>query len=389
VTIKIVLTGDNHLNFYSQRFGSKLAERRRRIHRAWMKTVDYALDHEADLYLNTGDLFDQVMPRNPPRARVVEAFTKLKEAGVECFIISGNHDGPASAEEGASPHGVLQEAGVATVFEDVSSFGSRSIEFEGTEVSVAGMSMDRRLRPDLDPLDGLDVPGNADFNICILHYGIRSLAPSYMVEAMVEPESLHKNSHIDLWALGHSHAPVKEELNGSLVLYPGATERFDFGEADNETGFYFLEIDGGEIETTYANTEAQPMKQTRVDTLDLAGARATEYLLDVVGSESVRDGLFRLILEGEMPFDDYVKIDFAALGKAGEERNFYFEYQDQIIPIIEGFEPIRSPVLKPEEELVSRGMRLIERVAEDERPLWQRALELARGRFEKHRMGEG
>lgn len=389
MTVRIVLTGDNHLNYYSQRLGWKLAERRRRIGQAWMETVEFALQNQVHLYLNTGDLFDQVMPRNPPRTRVVEAFTRMKEAGIECFVISGNHDGPASAGEGASPHGVLQEAGLATVFEDVSGFGSKVVEVEGVKVSVAGMSMDRRLNPDMDPLEGLEVPGEGDFNIAMLHCGIRSIAPSYMVEAMIDPASMRKNSQIDLWTMGHSHVPVEKRLGDSWILYSGATERFDFGEADNVTGFFYLEVDGKDVEVRHVETKAQPIRQVRVDTLELAGARPTERLLEMVSSEAVEDGLFRLVLEGEMPFEDYVKIDFVQLVREGDKRNFYFAYLDKIVPVIEGLERVVSTVLKPEEELVSRGARLIELADEEERPLWERALELARGRYEKHAMGEG
>ncbi|MFQ5950999.1 MAG: DNA repair exonuclease, partial [Candidatus Geothermarchaeales archaeon] len=389
MTVRIVLTGDNQLNYYRQRLGWKLGERRRRIGQAWMETVEFALQNQVHLYLNTGDLFDQVLPRNPPRARVVEAFTRMKEAGIECFVISGNHDGPASAGEGASPHGVLQEAGLATVFEDVSGFGSKVVEVEGVQVSVAGMSMDRRLNPDMDPLGGLEVPGEGDFNIAMLHYGTKSIAPSYMVEAMVDPDSMRKNPHVNLWAMGHSHTPVEKKLGDSLILYPGATERYDFGEADNVTGFYYLEADGGEVEFKHVETKAQPIRQVRVDTLELAGGRPTETLLEVVSSEAMEDGLFRLVLEGEMPFEDYVKIDFVRLAREGDRRSFYFEYLDKIVPVIEGLERVASTVLRPEQELVSRGAKLVELADEEERPLWERALELARGRYEKHAMGEG
>ncbi len=183
--------------------------------------------------------------------------------------------------------------------------------------------------------------------------------------------------------------PVEKRLGDSWILYSGATERFDFGEADNVTGFFYLEVDGKDVEVRHVETKAQPIRQVRVDTLELAGARPTERLLEMVSSEAVEDGLFRLVLEGEMPFEDYVKIDFVRLTREGDSRNFYFEYLDKIVPVIEGLERVVSTVLKPEEELVSRGARLIELADEEERPLWERALELARGRYEKHAMGEG
>ena len=59
--VRIVITGDNHLNLYNQKLGAKLSERRARIGRAWWKTVQYAVENKADIYIHTGDLFDQTV----------------------------------------------------------------------------------------------------------------------------------------------------------------------------------------------------------------------------------------------------------------------------------------------------------------------------------------
>jgi len=149
VVVKIVVTGDNHLNYYSQKYGSKLEHRRAQMGRAWRETVDFAIDQSADLYLNVGDMFDQVAPRNPPRCRVVEAFVDLLKAGVKSFIIAGTHDSPATMTDGSSPHGVLKEAGLATVFEDTTRFGHEVIDIDGSKISIAGISTDKRLHPDV------------------------------------------------------------------------------------------------------------------------------------------------------------------------------------------------------------------------------------------------
>ena len=169
MTVKMVISGDNHLNYYSQKFGSKLAERRAQIGRAWRETIDYAIDKKVDLYLNVGDLFDQISPRNPPRARVVEAFVNLKEANVKSFVIAGTHESPATMIDGASPHSLLQEASLARVFEDTRSFGQEILQIGDTSVSIAGISTDRRLHLNMNPLENITIPAGADFNIAMLH----------------------------------------------------------------------------------------------------------------------------------------------------------------------------------------------------------------------------
>ena len=63
--VRIVITGDNHLNLYNQKLGAKLTERRARIGKAWWKTIEYAMRNKADIYIHTGDLFDQIIPTKP------------------------------------------------------------------------------------------------------------------------------------------------------------------------------------------------------------------------------------------------------------------------------------------------------------------------------------
>ena len=99
-------------------------------------------------------MFDQVMPRNPPRCRVVEAFLDLKEAGIKSFIIAGTHDSPATTREGSSPHGVLKEAGLATFFEDTTQFGHETIDIDGkkdmqTKVMVTMFTLFAEIERDL------------------------------------------------------------------------------------------------------------------------------------------------------------------------------------------------------------------------------------------------
>ncbi|RLI03204.1 DNA repair exonuclease, partial [Candidatus Bathyarchaeota archaeon] len=43
--VRIVITGDNHLNLYNQKLGSKLGERRARIGKAWSQTIKYAIEN--------------------------------------------------------------------------------------------------------------------------------------------------------------------------------------------------------------------------------------------------------------------------------------------------------------------------------------------------------
>lgn len=383
--MKAVITGDNHLNLYNQRLGSRLSERRRRLGQAWRETVDYAIDHEADLYINTGDLFDQISPRNPPRASVVEAFRELKDAGVESFIIAGNHEAPGSIRDGASPHTVIREAGLATVFENRKDFEHRVLDIRGTRVSIAGMSYDRNLPAGEDPLADKTVPAGGDVNIALLHYSVERIAPPIWEEPVIKVESLQRNSHIHLYAMGHIHAHIDTRVGDSRILYPGATEHYNFGECGKQTGFCYAELSPEEIRVEFIQTEAQPMSQVKLHTSTMDPDDPTETILQEINAASNHDGLLQLVLEGETPFEHYAMIDFPLVFDRGSRQNFYFEYVDHIRPVVQGVEFTPTEGLNPRRELEAVAKKFREGAAERERDLWSKAAEYALSYYEKHR----
>lgn len=383
--MKAVITGDNHLNLYNQRLGSRLSERRRRLGQAWRETVDYALDHEADLYINTGDLFDQISPRNPPRASVVEAFRELKDAGVESFIIAGNHEAPGSIRDGASPHTVIREAGLATVFENRKDFEHCILDVRGTRVSIAGMSYDRNLPAGEDPLADKTVPAGGDVNIAMLHYSVERIAPPIWEEPVIKVESLQRNSHIHLYAMGHIHAYIDTRVGDSRILYPGATEHYNFGECGKQTGFCYAELSPGEIQVEFIQTEAQPMSQVKLHTSTMDPDDPTETILQEIDAASNHDGLLQLVLEGETPFEHYAMIDFPLVFDRGSRQNFYFEYVDHIRPVMQGVEFTPTEGLNPRRELEAVAKKFREGAAEREQDLWSKAAEYALSYYEKHR----
>ena len=386
MTVRVVVTGDNHLNYYSQKFCSRLAWRRAEIGRAWRETVDYAIEKKADLYLNVGDLFDQLAPRNPPRSRVVEAFVDLKEAGVQSFIVAGTHDSPATVADGASPHALLQEAGLATVFEETSRFTQKKLDIGGMEVSIAGISTDKRLHPGMDPLEDLTIPAGGDFNIAMFHYSVEKIAPPIWEEPQVSLASLERNGQIQLFTVGHIHRHVQRRMGDSLILYPGATERFNFGEAEYETGFCYIEIDDA-ADVEFIKTRCQPMTQARLHASGIPAEQPTQSILEEVAGQSDMEGLMQLILEGEIPFEDYVKIDFARIFDEGRRLNFYFEYQDRLKPLSESIELQPSEGFNPRDKLVSMAREALENAASEDRRSWERALDLAVSYYDRHAEG--
>jgi DNA repair exonuclease SbcCD nuclease subunit len=375
--VKILITGDNHLNLYNQKLGAKLTERRARIGQAWWRTIEYAIENKVDLYIHTGDLFDQISPRNPPRARVVEGFKEMKDAGIKAYIVAGNHEAPSNSRDGASPHSLLKEAGLAYVFDSYTELQQYEVEIDGVEVSLAGQSYNRNLDSKEDPLKDKQIPGEAELNIAVLHYSIEEIAPPIWEEPVIKKTSIEENGHIQLYAMGHIHSHLETKINDSTIVYPGGTERYNFGEHDKDTGFVVMEYKDGELTSEYVKVEPQPMMQIRLHTSHMDHDDLTRSIIETIEENANEEGLFQIILEGELPFKKYAGINFSEIGDTGSSLYFFFEYIDIIRPTGEGLEFTPSEGLNPRKRLEDMANEAIENSEGREKEVWQRALELA------------
>ncbi len=374
--VRIIITGDNHLNLYNRKLGSKLAMRRSRIGRAWNETIEYAIENKADLYINTGDLFDQLSPRNPPRASVIKGFRRLKEAGISAYMVAGNHEVPSSAREGVSPHALLREAELAHVFENRLEFEQCTETIDGVTVSIAGMSYNKNLAPKQDPLEDKVIPAGGDLNIAILHYSIEDIAPPIWEEPRILKSSIERNQQIHLYAMGHIHEHITTKINDSRIIYPGGTEHYNFGEWEKSTGFIDAQYDGA-LDIEYVGVKSQPMKQLKLHTSHLEHESITESIIAEVSKASTQDGLLQTILEGEIPFKKYAEIDFSDINQQGSEGNFYFEYIDKIRVTGEGLEFNSSEGLNPRKRLEETALTAVEKSTGEEKKHWQQAMNYA------------
>src|SRR3972149_4201932 len=103
---EIVCVGDVHegLNFdYRIDPETGLSERALDLHGNFAKAATWAIDHEASLFCVLGDLFDRTYVASIfselVRKDVIEP---LGKAGIEVWILAGNHDQPRRAARSTS-----------------------------------------------------------------------------------------------------------------------------------------------------------------------------------------------------------------------------------------------------------------------------------------------
>ena len=262
-----------------------ISERALDLHGNFAKTARWAIDHHASLFCILGDLFDRthVAPvfREMVRRDVIEP---LGVAGIEVWILAGNHDQPRRTARSTSLDDYRGYAHVR-VFRDpkmeVREFAGRKIGF----ILLPYLHPEQVVERVRETL-GKDVPreeayevarrtwkewiqhratdlGDADLRILFGHFefvGARyaSTAPPEVVpnDFTFTPDMIP--DAVDLVVFGHIHM---HQVLGRQIVYTGAPERIDWGERLDPKGFLAIRPDGG---WSFVQLPARPMDKVEV-----------------------------------------------------------------------------------------------------------------------------
>jgi len=350
--IRVLHTADNHVDPKLTFLGPKSLERRRDFMDAFRRVVEYAVERKPHLFLVSGDLFDSVNPRNPPRTQVIRAFRRLHSEGVRVFLIAGNH--------GMSPLHEVEASGYARFFSSVSRPEVEHVSIDGVDVAVVGLSFNPEVPPDENPLRflGAKLPVEGDINIAMLHYNLAGVkAPAAWRAPTIAREDV-PDGYIYV-ALGHVHSRVVIDYGGVIFAYPGSTERRSFNEeGDPVKGFLWAELPlGGRPRVEFVEVPTRPMRTVSVE-LPPAVEDPIGHVLQSVPAADPQL-LLRLSLRGRLPLAKLGRYSRAALLRHLERLFFYVVIDDSELrcevqpagsPSIEA----RSPIEAFREELEER-----------------------------------
>jgi exonuclease SbcD len=198
-----------------------------------------AEESEASFVLLSGDVYDQEARSVRANRFFVDYCKKLNEAGIQVYVLAGNHD----------PVREYQEMFILPENTHLISADKPEIHYvkdkEGADIAaIIGQSYGSRQVT--APLHlSYPKPERGIFSIAMLHTQLESGRSSYIPANLGE---LSENPNFDYWALGHIHKPQVLRLEKPAVLYPGTPQGRDFGE-QNTGGCWLIGIDQGEIES--------------------------------------------------------------------------------------------------------------------------------------------
>ncbi len=304
---EIVCVGDVHegLNFdFRIDPETGISERALDLHGNFAKAARWAIEHQASLFCILGDLFDRthVAPvfREMVRRDVIEP---LGAAGIEVWILAGNHDQPRRNARATSLDDYRGYAHVRVFREpkaEVRMIDGRKVGFIllpylhpeqvlervrdlGNEVpredayTIARETWKEWIHNRAEDLR------DADLRILFGHFEFQGVRYASTTSPEVVPNDFTFTPDmvpdaVDLVTFGHIHM---HQVIGRKIVYVGAPERIDWGERLDPKGFLAIRPDGG---WSFVELPARPMDKVEV-TVGM-GDDVTKTVLDAVPPET-------------------------------------------------------------------------------------------------------
>ncbi|OGU07578.1 MAG: nuclease SbcCD subunit D [Geobacteraceae bacterium GWC2_58_44] len=276
---RFIHTSDIHLGKTYRSSGCD-ARRYQDFFTTFAEIVADALRERVDFLLIGGDLFHtgQILPKT--FAKTIEILQPLKDAGIPCLAVEGNHDwihrrDSVSWMEALSQLGYISllrpgrtpEGGYRFDPFDPELGAGGHIEING--VNIYGLGY-------IGSQAGNHVPRICEavttrLNILLFHVGIWSYSPVEIGNIRPE-EALPLAQCFDYVALGHGHKPyiVATPQGRPYAFNPGSPDCVNFGEERYDKGYYLVTLEDGRVDHVFRNSSPRPMFVVTVD-LDGSG----------------------------------------------------------------------------------------------------------------------
>ncbi|MDD2309195.1 MAG: exonuclease SbcCD subunit D [Desulfuromonadaceae bacterium] len=317
---RFIHTADIHLG-KTYRTSADEAERYEDFFRMLGCIVSDAIAEQVDFVLIAGDLFHtgQILPRT--FARTIETLQPLKDAGIPCIAVEGNHDW-IHRRDSISWMEALSQMGYIHLLRPsrTENGGYRFDPFDpetgtGGHIEIKGIN-----------IYGLGYIGTqagnhvariceavtTENNLLLFHVGLWTYSP-VEIGNMQPDDALPLADRFAYVALGHGHKSyvVSTPQGRAYAFNPGAPERVNFGEEKYDKGYFLVSVEGGTYSHEFRPTSPRPML---VATVNLDGSENAEQALEnfrnqiaekLVQTDDERHPLLEVRLTGRVAFHPF------------------------------------------------------------------------------------
>jgi exonuclease SbcD len=274
------------------------------------EVVEYAVNNEVDLVLFCGDTYKNRDPSQTQQREFAKRLRRLSQEGIPVFLLIGNHDLP-NAIGRANAVDIFETLAVSNIY-----VGSRPeiyrIPTNHGDIQVVALPWlrrsallsreeDKNLSVDaigdrlqeimtsriLDVISGLDpnLPAILSAHVTVStakqgteHSMLVGRDPVLLLGNIAQPV-------FDYVALGHIHK--RQVINEQPpVVYSGSLERLDFGDENEDKGFYIINIDNDDgsrqVNYEFQSVDARRFLTVEVD-IDLQDIDPVRTVVETLG----------------------------------------------------------------------------------------------------------
>ena len=299
--MRILQTSDNHLGqvAYSKLDPETgLNARALDYLNAFRSTVKMALNERVDVFVIAGDLFTTTTPHPYYILEVTRMLKRLSKIGIMTLIVSGNHETPKTVS-GLNPLAILSEIDNVFVATEPSTFILGRYDFVCVPAPSKFDDVSSKF-PAL--LDTALEKSTSDKKILVAHIPVEGAQQGS--EQLVEPFAGEyvKLSQIpnqfSYVALGHMHK-FQQIQNTLPIFYSGSSERFDFGEENDDKFALLVELEEG-IKVKPVRLPIRKMITViDFDCSGSSGSKIEKFVLDSIElrTKELKNALVRIKLE--------------------------------------------------------------------------------------------
>lgn len=291
------------------------------------KVVDYAIDNKIDLVLFCGDAYKTREPTQTQQREFAKRIYRLSTSGIPIFLLIGNHDLPNAIGKATTteifdtltvknvyvsnrpevyriptPSGIVQVVSLPWLRRSalLTKEDTKNLTLEQINERLQAVMTEviANKAGELDP----ELPAVLAAHVWVTgaQVGSESSMTIGQEHALLVSNVVHPA--FDYVALGHIHK--HQVLNENPpVVYAGSLERLDFGETEDEKGFYLVEIEpDGEAGKRKVRFDFHPLEGRRFVTVSVKiepnDIEPTANVLKAIAEQSkaVKDAIVRLQL---------------------------------------------------------------------------------------------
>ncbi|HVP97630.1 metallophosphoesterase family protein [Methanoregula sp.] len=271
--MKLVHIADTHLGlaaFSRLDPDSGMNLREKQIYENFLAAIDVIIREKPDVLVHAGDLFDVVKPKTRAYTTVLDALTRLHDAGIPLVIVTGNHS-MTKTRYTTSPLSLLDyySAEIHAAYK----FRYERVEIGDTIFHLIPNML--RVEDYRTAYDRVELASGKN-NVLVTH-GLATTIKDKRLATVAEHEldSTILSDNFDYIALGHYH---NQSQVATRAWYSGSTEYLTYGEIRDTKGG--LVVDPGRRTVEHLDLPKTPMYDC--GTVACAGRHVHEITEEII-----------------------------------------------------------------------------------------------------------